>query len=159
MPGSMHTDGTEELSKLLGLCATEAQNIASGALYEGARVVADAYKAEARNIRTAPRTRGEDRTKARLSTPEEKEAVLNGIGVSRFSKDGSEVDTIIGVAEGYAYPKGRKKAIKLLARSINSGTHFMKRQPVFRKAASKSRSAAQEAMVAEADKLINQIAK
>ena len=53
--------------------------------------------------------------------------------------------------------KGRRKALKLLARSINSGTNFMSRQPVFRKASSQSRAKAQQAMAAEVDRQINEI--
>ena len=158
MPGSMTTNGTEELAKILNMCATEAGNIASQALYEGARVVADAYKENAQSIIATRRRHNEPG--GRMPTQEEKAAVVNGIGVARFNKEGgAEVNTMIGVAEGYAYTNGRKKAIKLLARSINSGTNFMKRQPVFRRASSQSRGRAQDAMVAKADELINQIAK
>ena len=156
MPGSMTTNGTEELAEMLGRLGEEAPKIAAQSLYEGARVVADAYSEGARSIITARRRHNEPG--GRFPTPEEKEAVMN-TGIARFNKDGAEVDTLVGVAEGYAYPNGRKKAIKLLARSINSGTHFMHRQPVFRRAASQSRGKAQDAMVAKADELINQIVK
>ena len=156
MAGSMKTNGTEELSRILGMCAAKAEDIASAALYEGAGVVADAYKKAAKNIKTGDR-RKHNEPGGRKPTKEEKDAVVEGIGVSRFIKNGSEVDTMIGVAEGYAYPKGKKKAIKLLARSINHGTSFMQKQPVFRQAATQSRKAAQEAMVRKADEMIEKI--
>ena len=66
---------------------------------------------------------------------------------------------MIGASEGYVQIGNRVVAIKLLARSINSGTWFMKKQPVFRKAQSSSKSAAQEAMIRTADALIEQIIK
>ena len=157
MPGSMTTNGTKELAEMLGRLGREAPQIASQALFEGAGVVADAYKEAASHIVTASR-RLHNEPGGRLPTPEEKAALMN-TGVATFNKNGSEVDTLVGVAEGYTSVKGRRKAFKLLARSINSGTNFMQRQPVFRKASSQSRSRAQDAMVAKAEELINQIAK
>lgn len=156
MPGAMKTNGTDELIKMLSTLGSQAPDIAAQALYEGADVVADAYSKAVDQIRTAKRRHNEPG--GRLPTKEEKEA-LTATGIARFNKDADGVDTIVGVAEGYTSLKGRKKAIKLLARSINHGTHFMKRQPVFRMASTTSRAAAQRAMVEKADELINQIAK
>ena len=157
MPGAMKTNGTDELIKILNMCASEASNIAPQALYEGAKVVADAYKKGAQGIRTAKRSHQEPG--GRLPTREEKEAIVNGIGVARFSKDDDGVDTMVGVAEGYTTVRGRKKAIKLLARSVNHGTSFMKRQPVFRQASTTSRMSAQRAMVETAEALLDRIVK
>lgn len=154
MAGSMRTEGTAELAAMLAKLGESANDIAKGALYEGAKVVADAYTAAVGRIQTAPRRSKE--TGKRLPTPEEKEAL--GIGVARFRGDGgAEVDTIVGVPEGYTTVNGRKKATKLIARSINSGTSFMQKQPVFRKASSSSRNAAQEAMVRKADEMIEEL--
>lgn len=158
MPGSMRTDGTEELAAMLGQLGEEAEHIAKHALYEGAAVVANAYKSAASRIVTSAR-RYHNEPGGRLPTPEEKAAVMN-IGIANFKGDGgSEVDTLIGMPEGYAMINGRRKAVKLIARSINSGTSFMKKQPVFRRAASSSRGAAQQAMIAAADEMINKIIK
>lgn len=156
MAGSMRTTGTAELVEMLRKLGDDAPDIAAQALYEGAKVVADAYAAGAKSILARERRHSEPG--GRYPTPEEKAAVRH-IGVAGFRKDGDSVSTVVGVAEGYAAVKGKKKAIRLLARSINSGTSFMKKQPVFRKASSRSRSAAQGAMVAKADELINQIVK
>lgn len=154
MAGSMKTEGTEELAAMLYKLGESANDIAKGALYEGAKVVADAYTAAVGRIQTAPRRSKE--TGKRMPTPEEKEAL--GVGVARFRGDGgAEVDTIVGVPEGYTTVNGRKKATKLIARSINSGTSFMQRQPVFRKAQSSSKTAAQEAMVRKADEMIEEL--
>lgn len=157
MPGSMTTNGTEELAEMLGRLGREAPQIASKALFEGARVVADEYKAAASSIVTSAR-RFHNEPGGRLPTKEEKAALMN-TGIATFNKTGSEVDTLVGVAEGYTSVNGNRKAFKLLARSINSGTNFMQKQPVFRRASSQSRGKAQDAMVAKADELINQIVK
>ena len=155
MPGSMTTSGTEETSRQLSKLGEECGRIAARGLYEGAAVVADAYKDAVEQIQTAPRRHKEG--DVRLPTPEEKAALKNATGIAKFRGSGGEIDTIIGEPEGYGMVKGRRKALKLLARSINSGTNFMSRQPVFRKASSQSRAKAQAAMAAEVDRQINEI--
>lgn len=155
MAGSMTTTGTEELSRMLGELGDKAPGIAAQALYEGAGVMANAYKAAAGRILTAPRRHREPG--GRLPTPEEKAAVQGAVGIARFRKDGTEVDTIIGEPEGYANINGRQKPIKEIARSINSGTSFMTKQPVFRRASRASAAAAQAAMTAKAEELIKDI--
>lgn len=157
MPGSMTTNGTEELSNALSTLGEQAGHIAARGLFEGARVVADAYKAAVNQIQTAPRRHKEG--DVRLPTPEEKAALAGATGIAKFRGSGSEIDTIIGEPEGYGMVNGYRKALKLLARSINSGTNFMSKQPVFRKASSQSRGKAQMAMAAEVDRLINEIVK
>ena len=154
MAGSIKTTGLKELEDKLGKLGAAAPKIASAALYEGAGIVANAYSEAVDSIVTGVR-RSHNEPGGRLPTPEEKAALKSGI--ARFNKEGSEVNTLVGIAEGYADVRGHKKAIKLLARSINSGTSFMQRQPVFRKAATKSRKAATEAMVRKADEVIEEI--
>jgi len=158
MAGGMSTNGTEELMTMLNKLGDQAQGIAAQALYEGAGVVADAYAAAAGSIVTTSRRRHNE-PGGRLPTKEEKAMLVNSIGVARFNKDMDSVDTLVGAAEGYGILRGKRKAFKLLARSINSGTKFMKRQPVFRRASTQSRAAAQAKMIAKADELIGQIAK
>lgn len=155
MAGSMTTSGTEELSRQLSKLGNECGRIAARGLYEGAGVVADAYKAAVGQIQTAPRRHKEGDT--RLPTPAEKAALEGATGIATFRGSGSEIDTIIGEPEGYGNVNGRRVPLKLIARSINSGTNFMSRQPVFRKASSQSRGKAQQAMAAEVDRLINEI--
>lgn len=161
MPGGMETTGTEELDRMLGELGQMAGPIAARALYDGAAVVANAYASAVKSIRTGPRNwPGAMRNRARYALPEEKAALMGKTGISKFNSDGGpEINTIVGVAEGYVELHGRPVAVKLLARSINSGTSFMHKQPVFRKAQRASKSAAQAAMVKTADALIEQIAK
>lgn len=154
---SMTTSGTEEIAKMLSTLGDQAGHIAARGLFEGARVVADAYKAAVGKIHTAPRRHYEGPT--RLPTPEEKAALMGATGIAKFRGSGSEVDTIVGEPEGYGMVNGRRKPLKLIARSINSGTNFMSKQPVFRQASSSSRGAAQMAMAAEIERLINEISK
>ena len=157
MAGSLKVSGTEELAAMLNQLGNQANRIASYALYDGAAVVADAYRDAVEEIQTRPRGNHEPRDEARYPTPEEKAAIV--IGVSKFRRDGDWTNTSVGAGEGYTFVKGRKKAIKLIANSINSGTAFMKKQPVFRKALSRAKAAAQNAMVDTAERMIKEITK
>ena len=159
MPGGMKTNGTDELSAMLGKLEAEAGNIAAQAMFEGAGVVADEYTKAVNGIQAKRMKFPFPEGKLRLPTPEEKAALVGSIGIKQFSKNGSEVFTVIGPAEGYRDVNGKQKAIKLIANAINSGTSFMKKQPIFRKAASASRKPAQEKMEKTAEKLIDKITK
>lgn len=160
MAMTVSTSGIEKLEKMLQSLGDRAPDIAAQALYDGADVMADAYTRAAGSVKAKKRQHfepdGQDPSKARYPTPEEKEA-LKKIGVSRFHKDADGVDTIVGPADGYTTIGGKKKAIRLIARSINSGTSFMKKQPVFRQAVSRNRKAAKDKIVSTAEGLINEI--
>lgn len=158
MAMTINTDGLENVSRMLTELENRAQEVASGALFDGAGIVADAFTAAARSIQTE-KFKYARPGKTRLPSPEEKEALLGKSGVARFRQNGSEVDTIIGISAsaGYANVGGKKKAVRMIARSINSGTSFMKRQPVFRKAKSQSQGAAKAAIVAKAEKMFDEI--
>ena len=155
MAGSMKTSGTEELEAMLAKLGESAYKVGKAALYAGAGVVADAYTAAVSSIAVSAR-RWHNEPGGRLPTKEERDALK--IGIARFrDSDPNEVTTIVGVPEGYTEVNGRKKATKLIARSINSGTSFMQKQPVFRKAATSSRAEAQAAMIRKADEMIEQL--
>ena len=160
MAATVTTSGIESLEKMLQQMGDKAQDIAAEALYDGADVMADAYKRAAGSVRAKKRQHfepdGQDPSKARYPTPAEKE-VLKKIGVANFQKDMDSVNTIVGPAKGYVTINGQKKAIQLIARAVNSGTSFMKKQPVFRQAVSRNRKTAQAKIVSTAEGLINDI--
>ena len=160
MAMTMKTEGFAELEKMLAQAADKAQDVASGALFDGAGVMADAFSAAIAGIRTEKFHYARP-GQTRLPSPEEKAALQGKSGVAKFRKNGSKVDTIVGVSgsAGYADVAGHTKAVRLIARSINSGTSFMKKQPIFRRAKSQSQGAARAAMVAKAEEMINEIIK
>ena len=156
MAWDIKTEGLEELSEILGRLDSEAELVAAGALYDGAGVVADAMNGAVDSIKTEQFRYKRD---SRLPSPEEKEAMRGKIGIARFRKNGSEVDTLVGFTrgDGYVMLGKRKTAIRMIARSINSGTSFMEKQPVFRKAARKAKGAAEEKMIAKAESMLGEI--
>ena len=158
MAMSISTEGLEDLNRMMAQLGNKAQDVASAALYEGAGIVADAFKSATGKISTEP-FRGKQIYGYRLASPEEKAAVEGKTGIAKFRKEGGEVNTLIGVTQdaGYVQLGSRKTPVIEIARSINSGTSFMHKQPVFRQAASQSAQAAQAAIVAKANELFNEI--
>ena len=162
MAMTISTEGLDSLGAMLAQLGNKAEDVASGALYDGAGVVADAMKRAVDSIVCGPQQKkrpAPQKTPKRLPTPEEKAAVVGKTGIAKFHKNGSEVDTLIGItgSAGYVTIGGRKKAVRMIARSINSGTSFMVKQPVFRRAASASKGTAQAAIVSKAEQMFNEI--
>ena len=155
MAMTMKLEGADELGIILEALGNKAESVAKQSLYEGARIMADGYAKAAESIRTEPFRGKKD---MRLPSPLEKTAVVGRTGIARFNATGSEVDTVIGIeADGYVMIWNRKKAVRLIARSINSGTSFMKKQPVFRKAKTTFTQSASQAIVDKAEQLYDEI--
>ena len=131
----MKVEGLKELSEMLSQMGEESGKIAAGGLYEGAGVMADEIKKGAEGIKTSPFHYAVFVT--RDPSPEEKAAVLEaGVGIAKFNKNGSEVDTSVGYRNaGYTTINGKTKPIPQIVNAINSGTSFMQKQPFVRKAA------------------------
>ena len=155
---TISTEGLDQLSKMLAELGNKAQDVASASLFDGAGVVADALNAGIGKIQTAPfKYAPEGHT--RLPSPQEKAALERKVGIARFRKDGASVDTIIGISydSGYTQIAGKPKAVRVIARSINSGTSFMHKQPVFRMAVNSAKASAVSAIGAKAEKMFNEI--
>ena len=161
MAMTISTDGIEELGAMLAKLGDKATDVASGALFDGAGIVADAYNAAINSIVTEELhyVARPDMIGKRYASPDEKAALVGKSGIAKFDKSGDDVNTLIGVsgAAGYANVGGKPKAVRLIARSINSGTSFMHKQPVFRQAKSKATGAAQAAIVSKAEQMFNEI--
>lgn len=159
MAMTMKVDGLDELSRKLSTLGDRAEEVAARALYDGAGVMADAYAQAVDNIHAEP-FRYAFGGQKRYPSFEEKAALQGKTGIAKFDKNGTEVNTAVGIKDaGYADVAGKKKAVRKIANAINSGTSFMQKQPVFRKAATQARGAASAAIVAKADQLIQEITK
>ena len=144
MPFTMDVSGMDELEKRLGQLETEkAQGIAAVALYEGARVTADAVGQAVQGIATKRFKYPAPPGKQRMPSPEEKALLENARkGVSKFRKTPMNVNTSVGFQNsGYGELNGKRVPIPMIANAINSGTSFMKKQPFFRRATSKNGAA------------------
>ena len=99
----MDVTGMGDLIKSLDKLGEKAQGAASLALYEGARVVADAVSSAVQGIATEPFKYAKGGRK-RLPSPEEKQAIVGAAhGVAKFRKRIMKVDTSVGFNHaGYA---------------------------------------------------------
>lgn len=162
MAMTIKTEGIEELGNMLAKLENRAEEVASGALFDGAGIVGDAFTAATNRIVTEPfhyLARPDITGTKRYPSPEEKAALVGKSGIAKFNKNGSEVNTLIGISgsAGYANINGKAKAVRLIARAINSGTSFMHKQPVYRQAISRSQGAAKDAIVSKAEEMFNEI--
>jgi len=155
MPYEMKTEGMEEISRMLTELGEKAQSVAALGLFDGASVMRDELERGAGSIRTAP-FQFAPPGQTRLPSPEEKDIIVNaGVGIARFDKNGSEVDTSVGYsARGYAYLKDKLKPVPLIANAINSGTSFMRKQAFVRKAVRSGGSKASDAIREKIESLV-----
>lgn len=144
---SVKNTGLNEVNAMLSKLENNVHGIAAQAVYEGAGIVADELKRQAKAIRTEP-FRYAAGGRQRLPSPEEVAAIENAGGIAKFDDNGgTEVSTAVGYNNsGYASVAGHIRPIPLLANAINSGTSFMKKQPFVRKAASSGGKKATAAM-------------
>ena len=155
---TISTSGFDNLSAMLARLNEHAQDVASGSLFDGAGIVADAYTGAINSIVSEDfnYVAGGDK---RYASHEEKAALMGKSGVAKFIKTGEEVNTLVGFSgkAGYATVGGKPKAVRLIARAINSGTSFMHKQPVFRKAVTSSQGAAKAAIISKAEQMFNEL--
>ena len=138
--------------------------LAKSTLYEGAKVIAD----EAAKALQAIPVQGDklpfisDGMKRKGImvtglTTRQKQDVINALGITRMSEYGGDVDVRIGF-DGYTVNgKGEGRVpIAMLLRAHESGTSFIKKTPIVRKAFASARPKAKEAMQKHIDKVIKE---
>ena len=146
--------GIDEYAKVLDVLDKESDEILKSAVYKGAALVADEIKQEIKNL---PVEEGKNGL-APVGTPEHK---LTGVTrrqkadlIAPIENDDGYIQTKAGV-DGYGsvktetYPKGVPNV--MLMRSIESGTSFREKKPIFRKATNRARKRAQQQMEKEID--------
>lgn len=146
MAYQMKVDGMAEISDLLTQMEEKAPAVAARALYDGAGIMANEIRKGTETIKTAPFKFA--REGMRQPSPEEKAIVAQAaVGIAKFDKNGTEVDTSVGFRQsGYAELNGKQKPIPVIVNAINSGTSFMNKQPFVRKAANSGAPKAMKAM-------------
>jgi len=131
--------------------------IAGKAIYQGAKIVADQIHANIQALPVSEKTGNHGR---RNPTQVEKDGLLEGLGIAKKRTENGNINVKIGM-DGYnaditeKYPKGKPNS--MVARSIESGTTFIQRNPFISRAVRSSKAAAEAAMEAEVDKQIAEI--
>lgn len=124
-------EGMEEFLELLIATEKQTERIIGRSVHPGAKVVADACKNYMQTfiITESGRHYGKDH----YPTPQQLKGLIDSMGIARMRrKQGGTFDVKLGF-DGYnevktkKYPKGQPNA--MIARSINSGSTYMKRQP------------------------------
>lgn len=121
----------EPLLQRLNQLGANTEEIAKKAVYAGAGVMADEYRAEIEALPVDNRF-GTEENPRRGVTEEEKKGLLEGLGITPISNDRGYINSKIGF-DGYNenetknWPKGKPN--QMVARAINSGTSFLEKIP------------------------------
>lgn len=164
MSRTIDITGLDEFVSMLEVLGESEKRITSTALYEAAAIAADAVTQavsalpEEEDRGPVLRYRGDP--PYQVITPQDKAAMIEAVGIAKFTRSGDSVDTAVGIG-GYGghterkYPGG--VPIPLIARSIESGSSVRAKNPFFRKAISGAKGAIKAKMVEIAEKVINEI--
>lgn len=142
------------------------QEYVGQAIYAGAEVVADATKTAIEGLETDERVNvpdtGSDADKKRSINKLQKKGLVESFGIASARYDGNFYNVKTGF-DGYneirtkRWPMGQPNA--MIARSLESGTSFMRKNPIITKATNQSKKKAIEAMQDSLNKSIQKIMK
>lgn len=152
--------GIDEYMKVLAALQAESEEVIKSAVYQGAALVADEIK---QGIKSLPIEEGENGLPPMGSSEKkltgvsrrQKADLLDSFGLAPIENDDGYIQTKAGV-DGYGsiatkkYPKGLPNVA--LMRSIESGTTFRQKNPIFRKATNRARKRAEKVMAEELDR-------
>ena len=162
----MHIKGLEEYEKKLSSMANSTEDVGKAAVYVGAGIVADAMREEIMALPTGEGDmpglppRAGDGEKISVISPKQKSDLSKSLGIAPIKNEHGYIQTRVGF-DGYGsvktkkYPKGLPNI--LLARSINSGTSFMKKNPFARRAVTRTKKIVVEKMGKKVDEEIKKI--
>ena len=132
--------GLEEYLSALENLEFNAEGMAGQAIYEGAKVVADAVK---NNLEALPTKKPHERSEGRRNpTPEEKQGLIDGFGISRKETRNGYINVKLGFSGTNA--NGAKNSS--VAMRFEAGTTDCERLALVAKAVRQSRGAAEEAI-------------
>lgn len=155
-------NGEEYALKLSRLAGDELTKVCGHAIYDAAEIVADAIRQELENVPT-------DESWGTQSAPTigpkkvQKEALMHVLGVTSMSTDDKGFINVKIGFDGYndiqskRWPNGQPN--QMVARSIESGTTWMKKNRFVARAVAKTRKRAVEAMRKRAETEIKNIMK
>ena len=146
---------------MLGKIGDASKDICGAAIYEGAKIIADEVK---NNLNSLNVTTDElAMLKAKKGEPtyitqRAKEGLIKSFGVTPMSQDGDGIYNVKLGFDGYndvktkKWPKGQPN--QLIARSCESGSSAMIKQPFFREAVQKTKKKAESRMAEVLDEKI-----
>lgn len=142
--------GFYDLFKTIG---DSANGCAAAALYEGAAIMADAINEHVASLATEEWRFVNPGDQPRLISPMEKAALMSSTqaGIARFGKSGDGVETSVSFSSlaGYATINGTTVPVPVLARAVNAGTSWRRKQPFIRQAFQAAKGKAESKIAAE----------
>lgn len=154
--------GDDYLFKLSQLELLSKEEICGGAIYAGAAIVADSIRNELDAIPT-DESFGTREHPAEGPKAIQKEGLSRSLGISSMRDDGKGFLNVKIGFDGYnrvitkKWPLGQPN--QMVARSVESGTTWMKKNPFVKRGASKSRKKALETMRKSVQESIEKIMK
>ena len=148
----LEMDGISELIGQLELLAEEADEMYKRAAYAGASVLADEVKKGLNGLKVVKARWGTADNPLEGVTKTAKSDLIAAMGVSKIENDGQKTTVSVGF-HGYGsrptkkYPQGIPN--QMLMRSVESGTSFMRKQPVVRVAVNRAKKQVDSAIEKE----------
>ena len=152
-------EGVDDLIAQYEKLADKTDEVIGSAIYNGAAVVMRMVESAVSNITTDNRFGTSEQPTSGPSTIQ-KIGLQNSLGIAKMRNDGGFRNVKIGF-DGYngvktkTWPQGQPNA--MVARSVESGTSWMQKQPFMRKAEQSSRGKCEQAMSETVDKEIQRI--
>ena len=154
-------EGVNQLISQYEKLANNSMDVIGKAIYKGADVVMDKVKGAVDGLTTDNHFGTADNPTTGPSTIQ-KLGLQYSLGIAPMRQDGDFWNVKIGF-DGYnnvktkTWPQGQPNS--MIARSVESGTSWMQKQPFMRKAEQSSRSACERAMSEVVDKEIANLVK
>lgn len=145
--------GINEYARAMQRVYVRSSDIIGKAIYEGAAVIADGVKDELKKL-PVDESYGSPEKKVDGVTKRQKADLIDGFGISSMRDDKGYLNVKLGF-DGYGrtktkkYPKGVPN--QLIARSVNTGTSFRKRNPFMDRAVRAKRKLAEKKMMETMD--------
>lgn len=150
--------GIDEYLKQLNTLSDTGVGLCKRAVYDGAAVVAQEVQAEVNSLPVM--THNPEKGESLTVLSYERDGLLEGLGISKIKDDGGYINTKVGF-DGYnrlrskKYPNGHPN--QMIARSIESGTSFRRKNPFMTRAIRSAKAKAIAAMDARFSEDIDKI--
>lgn len=144
-------EGIDQYLAALQRVYGQSEETAKRALYDGAGIVANQIKSALGGIQTSDPDQWYEGQRPG-PTPAEKQALIGGFGLAHMDTKNGYISTKAGF-KGQA----EKTTVATIARQVESGTSWMRKQPVIRQAANAAKGAAEAAMRKTLDEEIQKL--
>ena len=154
--------GLKEYELKLSRLEANTEKIAGNAIYEGAKIVADEIKNSINSLGVEKSHKGTSDNLLSGITEDQKQGLKDGFGIASMEYKNGYYSVKLGF-DGYnntktkKYPKGQPNV--LIARAVESGTSFRKKNPFVRPAVRRTKAKAEQTMAKVIDEEITKTMK